>query len=51
MLIGSVIVYLNLPVCLVAFVILTLSLRGVRIGSTKNVSWRTFGRTFDFLGL
>ncbi|KAJ3556865.1 hypothetical protein NM688_g1790 [Phlebia brevispora] len=43
--------YLNLPVCLVALIVLYISLRGVQLGSSKDTSWKAFGRTFDFLGL
>ncbi|KAF9229583.1 MFS general substrate transporter [Gyrodon lividus] len=44
-------IYLNLPVCMVAFVLLTLSLRDVTLGRTKGASWRAFAQKFDFLGL
>ncbi|EIW64531.1 amino acid permease ScVBA-like protein [Trametes versicolor FP-101664 SS1] len=44
-------VYMNLPICAVSFVTLWLSLRHVFAGRTSDVSWRTFGRTFDFVGL
>ncbi|KAI0374453.1 amino acid permease ScVBA-like protein [Pilatotrama ljubarskyi] len=44
-------VYMNLPICAAAFVTLWLSLRHVYLGSSSAVSWRTFGRTFDFAGL
>ncbi|KIJ21518.1 Drug:H+ antiporter-2 family protein [Paxillus involutus ATCC 200175] len=43
--------YLNLPVCVVAFILLVLSLRGVTLGPAKGASWRTFAQKFDFLGL
>ncbi|KAJ6501710.1 amino acid permease ScVBA-like protein [Mycena vitilis] len=43
--------YLNLPVCLVAFVVLFASLRHVQLGKASNASWRLFIRTFDFWGL
>ncbi|OJT04785.1 hypothetical protein TRAPUB_4579, partial [Trametes pubescens] len=43
--------YMNLPICAVSFVTLWLSLRHVFAGRTSDVSWRTFGRTFDFVGL
>ncbi|EKM60834.1 uncharacterized protein PHACADRAFT_83878, partial [Phanerochaete carnosa HHB-10118-sp] len=44
-------VYLNLPVCLVALVVLLLALRGVDVGVSRQTSWHTFAHTFDFLGL
>ncbi|THH32108.1 hypothetical protein EUX98_g2086 [Antrodiella citrinella] len=43
--------YLNLPVCLFAFVVLTFSLRHVRMGRSKDVSWQTLVQRFDFVGL
>ncbi|KAF8845336.1 MFS general substrate transporter [Paxillus ammoniavirescens] len=43
--------YLNLPVCVVAFILLVLSLRGVTLGPAKGASWRAFAHKFDFLGL
>ncbi|EGO30980.1 hypothetical protein SERLADRAFT_432641 [Serpula lacrymans var. lacrymans S7.9] len=43
--------YLNLPVCLVAFVILSMSLRHVPLGRADDASWRSFGQRFDFIGL
>ncbi|KAH9947709.1 amino acid permease ScVBA-like protein [Amylocystis lapponica] len=42
--------YLNIPICAVAFVVLWLSLRHISLGSSSEVSWRRFGRTFDFFG-
>ncbi|KAJ7899989.1 amino acid permease ScVBA-like protein [Mycena olivaceomarginata] len=44
-------VYLNLPVCLVAFAVLFASLRHVQLGKSSNASWRSFLQTFDFGGL
>ncbi|KAI0670178.1 amino acid permease ScVBA-like protein [Trametes maxima] len=44
-------VYMNLPICVVSFVTLWLSLRHVYVGRTSDVSWRSFARTFDFVGL
>ncbi|KAI0343970.1 amino acid permease ScVBA-like protein [Trametopsis cervina] len=43
--------YLNLPVCLLAFLVIHLSLRGVEVGCAQSVSWKTFMNTFDFPGL
>lgn len=45
------IVYLNLPVCLVAFIVLFFSLRTVQLQQSANISWRVFIQRFDFLGL
>lgn len=45
------VVYLNLPVCLVALAVLILALRGVDVGVSQETSWRRFAHTFDFLGL
>ena len=44
-------VYINLPVCAFAFVVLWLSLRHAYVGDAPQVSWSHFGRTFDFVGL
>ncbi|KAI0768563.1 amino acid permease ScVBA-like protein [Trametes elegans] len=44
-------VYMNLPICAVSSVTLWLSLRHMYVGRASDVSWRTFGRTFDFVGL
>ncbi|KAJ7275380.1 major facilitator superfamily domain-containing protein [Mycena haematopus] len=44
-------VYLNLPVCLVAFIVLFTSLRHVQLGKPSDASWRSFIETFDFGGL
>ncbi|KAJ7462732.1 amino acid permease ScVBA-like protein [Mycena galericulata] len=43
--------YLNLPVGLVAFLVLFTSLRNVPLGKASNASWRSFIQTFDFGGL
>ncbi|KAJ7770795.1 amino acid permease ScVBA-like protein [Mycena maculata] len=43
--------YMNLPVCLVAFIVLFTSLRHVQLGKASNASWRSFIQTFDFGGL
>ncbi|KAF9459435.1 major facilitator superfamily domain-containing protein [Collybia nuda] len=43
--------YLNLPICLVAFVVLLISLRGISFGKSDNVSWRSLALNFDFGGL
>ncbi|KAH9853062.1 amino acid permease ScVBA-like protein [Lenzites betulinus] len=44
-------VYMNLPICVFSVVTLWLSLRHVYVDRSSDVSWRTFGRTFDFVGL
>lgn len=44
-------VYMNLPVCTVAFILLALSLRDVTISRTKGASWQSFTQKIDFLGL
>ncbi|OAX44881.1 MFS general substrate transporter [Rhizopogon vinicolor AM-OR11-026] len=43
--------YMNLPVCLVAFLLLSLSLRNVTLGQAQHTSWKSFAGKFDFLGL
>ncbi|KAJ6604296.1 major facilitator superfamily domain-containing protein [Mycena vulgaris] len=43
--------YMNLPVCLIAFIVLFISLRHVQLGKASNTSWRSFVETFDFGGL
>lgn len=45
------IVYLNIPICAVAFVTLFLSLRGVDLKASETTSWQSFKRQFDFIGL
>ncbi|KAG2156490.1 major facilitator superfamily domain-containing protein [Suillus bovinus] len=44
-------VYMNLPVCLFAFLLLSLSLRNVTLGQAKHASWKNFTEKFDFIGL
>ncbi|KAH7883836.1 MFS general substrate transporter [Phlebopus sp. FC_14] len=44
-------VYLNLPICLFAFLLLVLSFRDVHLSRTKGASWQTFAQKFDFTGL
>ncbi len=44
-------VYMNIPICAASSTILWLSLRQIYVGRTSDVSWRTFARTFDFIGL
>lgn len=48
---GPLSVYLNLPICLVAFVVLLISLRGISLGKSDDASWRKLARKFDFGGL
>ncbi|TFY65274.1 hypothetical protein EVG20_g5658 [Dentipellis fragilis] len=43
--------YLNLPICLVAFVVLAISLNGAALMRPKDATWRAFVSRFDFLGL
>ncbi|KAJ7596686.1 amino acid permease ScVBA-like protein [Mycena floridula] len=43
--------YLNLPVCLFAFIVLSLSLRGVELQRSSNASWNKLVHKFDFGGL
>ncbi|EMD41616.1 hypothetical protein CERSUDRAFT_70139 [Gelatoporia subvermispora B] len=44
-------VFLNLPICAAAFIVLCFSLRSVQIGSESGTTWSKLWRTFDFLGL
>ena len=44
-------VYMNLPICLVAFIVLAISLRTVNLDRNSNASWRELAATFDFIGL
>ena len=44
-------VYMNLPICLVAFVVLTISLRSVDLDRSSDISWRELATKFDFVGL
>ncbi|KAI6159605.1 amino acid permease ScVBA-like protein [Pisolithus thermaeus] len=41
--------YLNLPVCLVALVLIALSLRNIRFGRAKSASWHALAQHFDFV--
>lgn len=43
--------YLNLPVCLVATIVLVLSLYGAGPERPKSASWKVFLQRFDFIGL
>ncbi|KAG1783639.1 major facilitator superfamily domain-containing protein [Suillus placidus] len=43
--------YMNLPVCLFAFLLLSVSLRDVTLGHAKHASWKNFTEKFDFIGL
>lgn len=43
--------YMNLPVCLFAFLLLSVSLRDVTLGHDKHASWKKFTGKFDFIGL
>lgn len=43
--------YLNLPVCFVALVLITSSLRNIRFGRAKCASWHALAQRFDFVGL
>ncbi|KAJ3576145.1 hypothetical protein NP233_g632 [Leucocoprinus birnbaumii] len=43
--------YINLPICVVAFFVLALSLRGVEPIQSTDASWRTLVKKFDFVGL
>ncbi|KAI0932557.1 hypothetical protein AcV5_004253 [Taiwanofungus camphoratus] len=43
--------FLNLPICAVASTVLWLSLRNVNLEPAHDISWQSFWRTFDFLGL
>ena len=44
-------VYMNFPICLVAFIVLATSLRNVNLDRTSNASWRELASKFDFVGL
>jgi len=44
-------VYMNLPICLVAFIVLVISLRTVNLDRNSNTSWRELTTKFDFIGL
>ncbi|KAF8168270.1 major facilitator superfamily domain-containing protein [Crassisporium funariophilum] len=43
--------YINLPICFVALVVISTSLRGVELKRASNVSWQTLVQNFDFGGL
>ncbi|KZV77583.1 MFS general substrate transporter [Peniophora sp. CONT] len=43
--------YINLPICVIAMIVLTLSLRGIEIGFSQSASWRGLLAKFDFAGL
>ncbi|KAG2077021.1 MFS general substrate transporter, partial [Suillus decipiens] len=43
--------YMNLPVCIFAFLLLSVSLRNVTLGQAKDASWKNFIEKFDFIGL
>lgn len=43
--------YMNLPVCIFAFLLLSVSLRNVTLGHSKDASWKNFLEKFDFIGL
>jgi len=44
-------VYMNLPICLVASIVLVISLRNVNLDGGPNTSWRELATKFDFVGL
>lgn len=44
-------VYMNLPICLIAFIVLVISLRTVNLDRNSNASWRELAARFDFVGL
>ncbi|KAF5356018.1 hypothetical protein D9756_004206 [Leucocoprinus leucothites] len=43
--------YINLPICVVAFFVLIISLRGVEPIQATDASWRALAKKFDFVGL
>ncbi|KAL4069436.1 major facilitator superfamily domain-containing protein [Scleroderma citrinum] len=43
--------YLNLPVCAVAWILIVLSLRDVSFDRAKSATWRSLALRFDFVGL
>ncbi|TFY83745.1 hypothetical protein EWM64_g280 [Hericium alpestre] len=43
--------YLNLPICLVATIVLAISLHGTALSRPQDATWRSFVERFDFLGL
>jgi len=44
-------VYMNLPICLVASIVLVISLRNVNLDRRSDASWRELATKFDFVGL
>ncbi|KAG1885617.1 major facilitator superfamily domain-containing protein [Suillus subluteus] len=48
---SGLLVYMNLPVCAFAFLLLSVSLRDVTLGHAKHASWKNFTEKFDFFGL
>ncbi|KAI0762668.1 amino acid permease ScVBA-like protein [Fomes fomentarius] len=43
--------YMNLPICAVSTATLWICLRNMYVARSPDVSWNTFARTFDFMGL
>lgn len=46
-----IIVYINLPICLFALIVLSTSLRGIELKRASDASWSTLIQRFDFGGL
>jgi len=44
-------VYVNLPICLFASIVLVISLWNVNLERGSNTSWRELATKFDFVGL
>ncbi|EIW86443.1 MFS general substrate transporter [Coniophora puteana RWD-64-598 SS2] len=44
-------IFLNLPVCFAAFVVLLITLHNVPLSCARDASWRSFAQKFDFVGL
>ena len=44
-------VFINIPICLVASVVLVISLRSVDLDRSSDTSWRELATKFDFIGL
>ena len=44
-------VYINLPICLVASIVLVISLRSVDLDRRSDISWSELTAKFDFVGL
>lgn len=42
---------MNVPICIVAWILVLLSLRGVSFERANNASWQAFIHKFDFIGL